>query len=127
MRNTETGGIITGWLGQLVVLMAVLGVLGHEAITVAVTAINLEDDARDVAQSAARAYGAQPKLQTAQDAAAQQAERLGVELVGVEVNKEDGTVVATVTRTADTLFIHELGPLEDLATRTTSGRARWRQ
>lgn len=127
MHRAETGGIITGWLGQLVVLMAVLGVLGYEAISVAVTAINLEDDALEVAQAAARAYGAQPRVKAAQEAAAQEAESVGVQLVSLDVDKEGGTVVATVTRTADTLFIHELGPLEDLATRTTTGRARWRQ
>ncbi|MBW3658052.1 MAG: hypothetical protein KY457_05400 [Actinobacteria bacterium] len=122
--GSEEGGIVTGWLFQLVLVMAVVGVLGHEAISIGVTSVNLEDDARDVAVAAREAYG-RGDLTAAEEAAAGAADRLGVELLGLEV--DDDTLVAEVTKQADTFFVHRIGPLEDLTTPTTRGRVRWRQ
>lgn len=120
----EEGGIVTGWLFQLVVIMAVIGALGHEAISIGVTSVNLEDDARDVAVAAREAYG-RGDMKGAQEAAAAAAERIGVEFISLEVDGD--TLVAEVTKQADTFFVHRIGPLEDLTTPTAQGRVRWRQ
>lgn len=121
---SEVGGIVTGWLMQLLVLMALIGLVGHELISIGVTSVNLEDDARDVAVAARDAYG-RGDLKGAEEAAAAAAERLGVELVTLEA--DDAFLVATVTTQADTFFVHRIGPLEDLTTPTSEGRVRWRQ
>jgi hypothetical protein len=118
----EVGGIVTGWLIQLVVIMAVIGFVGHEVISVAVTSINLEDDARDVAVAARDAYG-RGDLRAAQEAAQAAADELEVQLVDVEVG--DDAVYATVTKQADTFVAHRIGPLEDLTAPTARGRVRW--
>lgn len=119
----EDGGIVTGWLLQLVVIMAILGLVGYEVISIAVTSINLEDDARDVALAARGAYG-QGDLTAAEEAARAAAEGLEVELVRVEA--DDTSIHATVTKQADTFIVHRIGPLEDLTTPTARGSVRWR-
>lgn len=121
---SEVGGIITGWLVQLLVVMAIIGVLAYEAISIGVTTVNLEDDARDVAVAARGAYG-QGDLKAAEEAATAAASRIGVELVSVEI--VDAFIVAHVTTQADTIFVHRIGPLEDLTTPTARGRIRWSQ
>ena len=120
---SEQGGIVTGWLVQLLVIMAIIGVLGHEVISIGVTSVNLEDDARDVAVAARDAYG-RGDLDTATEAAAAAASELGAELISLELDGE--TLVATVIKQADTFFVHRIGPLEDLTTPTARGRVRVR-
>ncbi|MBW3618703.1 MAG: hypothetical protein KY461_00525 [Actinobacteria bacterium] len=120
---SEHGGIVTGWLFQLLIIMAIIGVLGHEVISIGVTSVNLEDDARDVAVAARDAYG-RGDLDAAKEAAAAAASQLDAELLSLEVDGE--TLVATVTKQADTFFVHRIGPLEDLTTPTARGRVRWR-
>lgn len=121
---SEQGGIVTGWLIQLLVIMALIAVVGHEVISIGVTAVNLEDDARDVAVAARDAYG-RGDLPGAEEAAAAAATGLDAELVSVEVDGD--TVVVTVTKQADTFLVHRFGALEDLTKPTTQGRARWRR
>lgn len=122
--SSEVGGIVTGWLIQLVIVMAVLGFVGHELISIGVTTVNLEDEARDVAVAARQAYG-RGDLRAAEGAAASHASTIGVELTSLEVEEE--FIVAHVTTQADTLFVHRIGFLEDLTTPTARGRVRWRQ
>lgn len=114
---------MTGWLIQLVVIMAVIGLVGHEVISITVTTINLEDDARDVAAAARDAYGRGDR-RGAETAATAVADELGVTLVTLEA--DDEAVYATVTTQADTLLVHRIGPLEDLTTPTARGRVRYR-
>jgi hypothetical protein len=120
----QTGGIITGWLLQLVVVMSVLGLIGYEAITVAITSINLDDDARAVAIQARDAYRADNDLRAAEAAAETAAERVEVELVSVDA--DDDNVYATVAGTADTLLLHRIEALDSVTAPTARGRARWR-
>lgn len=120
----ETGGIITGWLFQLVVIMALLAVVGYEIITVAITAINLDDDAREVAIAARDAYRDRQDLRAAERSATAAAERIGAELVSVQA--DDTSVRVTVRTTADTLFIDRIGALDDVTERTADARAPWR-
>lgn len=124
MYDDETGGIITSWLVQVVLFLAVIAVIGFEVITIAVTSINLEDDARDVARAAAQAYGGERQLTSAREAAQHTAEEREVTLV--QVTEDDGVVSAEVTKRADTLFTHRIGFLEDLVLAEATGRARWR-
>lgn len=115
---------MTGWLVQLIAIMAVIAFVGYEVISIAVTSINLEDDARHVAVAARDAY-LRGGLGQAEEAAQATAGARGVSLVQVEV--DDQSVFATVTKRADTVVVHRIGPLEDLTTPTAQGRVRWRQ
>lgn len=122
--RSATGGIVTGWLIQLVVFMAVIGLIGYEAISIAITTINLEDDAREVAQAAAQAYGASRQLAVATEAAETAADELEVSLE--ELEEVDGSVEVAISKVADTVVVHRIGPLEELGQVSASGRARWR-
>lgn len=122
--SDQQGGIVTGWLMQLVVIMAIVALLGYEAITVAMTTITLDDAARDVAAEARDAYRSGSELRRAQEAGASAAEEHDVELVSIEVDDQD--LYATVRDEASTLFIHRIGALDTVTQPTARGRARWR-
>ena len=120
----ERGGIITGWLIQLIVIMAIVGLVAYEAIAIAVTTVNLDDSAREVAQAAQEAYRSQDNLDEASTAAGQAAERQGVGLVSVQV---DGDFLdVEVTDQAPTIVTQRIGPLEHFTTPTATRRIRWR-
>ncbi|MDX1621948.1 MAG: hypothetical protein R3320_13200 [Nitriliruptorales bacterium] len=124
MHQDETGGIISSWLLQMVIFLAVIALVGYEAITVAVTSINLSDDAREVARSAARAYRDGQRLPAAQNAAEQTAAEREVRLV--DVTHEEDYITVAVKKDADTLFIHQFGLFDDLVEADAESSARWR-
>lgn len=119
----QSGGIITGWLLQLLVLMAVLAFIGHDAIAVAITALNLDNTARDVAEASAQAYARSEDPEEALAAGEPVAAAQGAEITGVEV---DGPIlVVVVEKRADTWWAHRIPPLEDVITPSATGRRRW--
>lgn len=120
----ETGGIVTGWLVQLVVIMAVIAVVGYEVISVAITAINLDDQAREVAIEAREVYRDTKRLDRATERAETAAETRDIELV--EVSADDDNVYVRVRDTAGTLIIHRISALDNVTHPTAQGRARWR-
>lgn len=123
-HEEETGGIVTGWLVQLVVIMAVIAVVGYEVISVALTALNLDDQARDVALEARDVYRDTKNVDRTTEEAEVVADILGIELVDVEV--DDDNVYVRVTNAADTLIIHRISALDNVTHPTARGRARWR-
>ena len=124
MRGDETGGIITDWLLQVVIFLAIVGLVGFEAITIAVTSVNLQDDAQDVARTAARTYKSARRLPPAREAAEELAEQREVTLV--DVTEEDGVVTVTIIKQADTLVVHNIGLFDDLVEADAEASARWR-
>lgn len=122
--SDQQGGIVTGWLMQLVVIMAIVAVLGYEAISVAITTITLDDAAREVAAEARDAYRSGNERRRAEEAATAAAEERDIELVSIDVDDQD--LYATVRDEASTLFIHRIGALDTVTRPTATGRARWR-
>lgn len=123
--RSERGEIIGSWLVQMVLFMAVLGVLGYEVVSVVITAVNLDQTARDVATAAVSQYeGEESQLEKAEALATQEAERQGARLNYVEPDGDQLRV--EVAKQAPTLFVHRIGALEDLTQPTARGRARWR-
>jgi hypothetical protein len=120
----QEGGIVTGWLLQLVVVMAVIAFVGFETISIAITTISLDDAAREVAGEARDAYRSGNELRRAEEAAADAADELEVELVSVEIEGDD--LFATVRDEASTLLVHRIGALDTVTRPTARGRARWR-
>lgn len=115
-RSAESGGIITGWLFQIVLVVAVLALIAYEALSIGIAAIALDDNAREVARAARDAYRVEGTLAHAEERAREAALPLGVEVVAVE--EGDDELVVTLSRDAPTLLVHRIGPLEDLATAT---------
>lgn len=125
-HQDDAGGIITGWLMQMLVFMAVVGVLVYEIGSIGVTAVGLDDISRDVARAAALNYRETRNLAKATAAAQERAEEFEVQIVvGPEV--DDGDVVVTVSEQAPTLLVHRVGFLEDFSRPSVTGRAPWEQ
>ena len=114
---TDAGGIIVGWLLKVSLAIVVVAVLGYDLLSVAYTAVAVEDDARAVARSAATSVFAQESpeqmLLRAEDTAASR----GVDITDSTVSvTEEGAVVVTVSRTANTLVLKHIPPLRDYLT-----------
>ena len=121
-RSDQRGDIIASWLFQVVAFLAVLGFVAYEIISIGVTMVALDDNAREVARAARDAYRAELSLDQAEDAAEAVAEQHQAAIVGLE--EDDGELTVTLQKQAPTLLVHRIGPLEDLtlATQTTSIR-----
>lgn len=123
-RTEEHGDIISSWLIQLVIFMAVIGFLGYEFLSMATTALTLDGVADRVANVAADAYADDQDLATTHDAAAAYAEDSNVKLIDVRV--EDKIVFVTVQDRANTLVAHRIGPLKRFSAPSVTRREKWR-
>lgn len=122
--NDERGDIISSWLIQLVIFMAVVGFLGYEFLAMATTALKLDGTADRIANVAADAYADAQDLDDALEAAQLGAENEKVELIDLRV--EDKIVFVTVRGTADTLVSHRIGPLDRFTHPSVTRREKWR-
>lgn len=103
----ERGDVVLGWLTRIVIVLSLLGVIGFDAISVAVAAMTAQDDAAQAAQLASEAYKARGgTVQKAYDAAEAFAEGNG-ETVAAQsfVVDPGGTVHLTLEKTATTLVL----------------------
>jgi preprotein translocase subunit SecD len=122
--HDERGDIISSWLLQLVLIMAIIGFLGYEVLSMAATGLALDGDADQVANAAADAYQSDQRLSDAEEAAAAEAAERGIALVAVEV--EDDVVIVTVRGSADTLVAHRIGTLDRFTHPAATRREKWR-
>ncbi len=122
--GAEVGGIVTGWLLRLVVIMAVLGFVGYDVIATAINAVTVEDAAQEVARAARRVYQESGRrLQDARAAAADEARTQGVDLLDTRV--EGQRISVTIRDQASTLFVHRVPRLRELTTRTATSTVTW--
>ena len=119
----ESGGIISSWLIQLLIFLAVLSFIAYEGISVLVTNVSLDDTAREVARATRDEYRVARSIEVATDTAVEVAAVHDARVL--EVTEEDGDLVVELQRDAPTLVIHRIGPLQHLAKVTTSARVAW--
>ena len=124
MSRREAGDIVGGWLLRLALVMAVLGFVGYEGISTAVTAVTVDGAARDVARAAATGYRESEDPADARTAADQQAAASGVVITDMVI--EGDIVIVTVTDTAPTIVIHEIDFFEGVTTPSATARRKWR-
>ncbi|WP_052664982.1 hypothetical protein [Nitriliruptor alkaliphilus] len=118
----EAGGAMGSWITQVLVVLAVLGLLGYEAISVGLTSIAVDDASRQVARIARDAYrSSDGSLDQAAERAAEAADVHDADVTDVAIDGEDLTV--TLTRRAPTVLLHRFGPTEALTVRNATGRA----
>lgn len=111
-----------GFLVQVVLVLAVLGLAGYEAISIGLTSIAVDDASRQVARAARDAYrSSDASLDRATEAAAEAAGVHQAKVTDVALEGEELTV--TLTRHASTLLLHRFEATADLVTRTATGRA----
>jgi hypothetical protein len=120
----EDGGIITGWLLQLLMILAVISLLVYEVVAVGVARVALDDTARDVARVARDTYRAERSLGAARTAAEDAVADGRADIVALD--EVEGELVVTLSEQARTLLLHRVAPLEDLATATATRRVGWR-
>jgi len=120
----EGGDIISSWLMQLVVFMAVLGFVGYEFLSMATTALKLDGTADRIANITADVYADAEDLEDATEAAQLAADDENVELI--EVRADDRVVFVTIRGAANTLISHRIGPLDRFTHPSVTRRERWR-
>ena len=119
----ESGGIISSWLIQLLIFLAVLSFIAYEGISVLVTNVSLDDTAREVARATRDEYRVARSIEVATPTAVEVAAVRDARVL--EVTEEDGDLIVELQRDAPTLVIHRTGPLQNLAKVTTSARVAW--
>ena len=121
----DRGDIVLGWLTKLVVVLAVLGVVGFDLISLGTARFQAEDHAQSAVRAASAAYRTPADLQAAYDAAYAEVVEHGDTIDATTFSvAPDGTVTLTLRRTAPTLLVEKLGPVRDWAdvSRTVSAR-----
>ena len=116
--RSERGDIVLGWLTKLVVLFGLGGVVLFDAISVGVASVNVADQGSYAAREASETWQATGDLQkTFQRASevATEGDPLNVVDPATFRVDEDNTVHLHISRTATTLVLYRIGPLEDLA------------
>ena len=126
LAGDESGDIISGWLMRMVVFMGLFALVGYELVVIGMNYVQTEDAAQEVSRAGRLVYrDSSENEDRAEEAAELEADAHDVELVLFEVLEEHVTV--EVRSTADTLFLHNLGFLDGLTTRTATSAVRWRE
>jgi hypothetical protein len=120
MWREDDGDIVSKWLLQLVVVMAVIALVGYEAISIAVSHLALDEDARQVAAETRTAYRDGRDVEEAMEAGVAAAEEQGIDVTDVSSADDDTTITYDLQRTASTLLLHRIGQLEGLTITRTS-------
>lgn len=115
----EDGGIITSWLLQVVLVLALFGAVAHDAIAIVVTASGLDGAGTEVARAARDEYRSTGSIEQSVAAAELSATELGVEVDDLDVAGDE--IVVELRRRAPTLVAHRVWPTRDLVdVRTTT-------
>lgn len=120
--HDEDGGIVSGWLVQMVAIVAVVAFVGFEGISIAIAHLSLDEDARQVAAAARSAYGGARDMEDAVEAGRRVAEEQGIEVLGVVEVEDPPEVVFDLQKQASTLLLHRVGFLEGMTEARTSRR-----
>jgi hypothetical protein len=115
MRGTcgaaDRGDIVIGWLVRLVVVLAVVGVLAFDGLSIGVARLAVTDSAAGAAREAGQelAAGAAPQAAylTAVEAAVTD-DAYNEVPAGSFVARRDGSVTLTVVRDTPTLVLHHV-------------------
>jgi hypothetical protein len=111
----DAGAIVIGWITKLVVVFAIIGVLGFDAISVGLGYTSTADDANNAVQAASQSYERSHDLQaayTAAEAVIKPTETIGTKDFTIQ---PDGTTSLSVTNTAHTLVLYRTSQTKGLA------------
>lgn len=116
----ERGDIVSSWFLKVFVMIAIVAFLLYEGLAMAITGIQLDGTARDIALVASTAYIGSENEELMRAEAQAAAALAGVTIV--DIHLEENVVVVTVTKTAPTLVAHRIGFFEDLCNPSASAR-----
>jgi hypothetical protein len=108
----DRGSIVLGWLARLTLTLAVLGLIGFELLSVAVTHVTVQDIGSQSADAAQTSFSQLQDIPRAYQAAEDYAESQGATIPrrSFQVNL-DGSMRFEVRKTASTLVLHYIKPL----------------
>lgn len=125
LHMDDRGDIVLGWLTRVVAVLAVLGVLGFDAISLGAARFQAEDHAQLAARAAAESYRSAKDLQVAYDAAVAEVVEHGDSIDPQTFTvAPDGTVTLTLLRVAPTMVLERVGPIRDWARMSATVSAR---
>jgi hypothetical protein len=108
----DRGDIVLGWLTKLVAVLAVLGLLGFDAVSLALARFTAEDHAQQAARAAAATFSQTHVPQAAYDAALGEVVAHGDTIDPASfATAQDGAVTLTLSRTAPTLLLERIPQL----------------
>jgi hypothetical protein len=124
--HDDRGTIIVGWLAKLAIVLTVVGVLGFDMVSVAVTKVGAADDASNAARAGAVAYAdSRGNVTTAYAAALAYAEQHDATIDPHDfVVQPDGTVTVKVVKTATTMVLYRSGTTRKWAHVVAEGSGR---
>lgn len=109
----DTGSIVVGWLGKLVVALGLVGVLIFDGFAVVVANFNAADHATLAAREAADTLARnRSDIQAAYDSAVKAVDSKDVVETETFSVDDQGAVHLYVKREAKTLWMHRIGPLK---------------
>jgi Flp pilus assembly protein TadG len=110
----DGGGIVLGWLTRLTLVLAIVGLVAFDGISIVTSRLSLEDVGNQAARSASetwqRTHDIRAALASAQQTASESNADTGVVTDSLSVDP-DGTAHLTVTRQASTLVAHYIPPM----------------
>lgn len=111
--RAEGGGIVTGWLLKIVLVLGIVGIVAFDAIAITVAHVTASDDAHSIGEAASDAIVvSHASPDRARELALDRASTRGIRLRPEDlVVQDDGTVTVTIRRTANTVVAQRLGPL----------------
>jgi hypothetical protein len=120
----DSGSIVIGWLTKLIVIIAVLGVMLFDALSVTAADIGAKDDASQAATVAVSEWRTSHNVQMAYQAALDSLSSDSEQIPARDfVVNSDGSVQLVLQRTVKTLLVHRIGPLKHYAVVTAHGEA----
>jgi len=124
----DSGDVVVGWLTKIVAVSALVGLVGFDAVSVAVSRVSVVDDANSAVQAASLMWqSSHHNIVDAYQAAQKSlpdSEGEEVDVKGFSI-EPDGTVQLTVHKTARTLLLQHVHQLAHLAVvqATESGKS----
>ena len=121
--GADRGDIILGWLTKLVLVLAVVGVVGFDAISLVQARFQASDRATTAASAAAADYAQNKDVQKAYNAAfATTTDGDSIETDTFAIGR-DGVVTLRLHREATTLLVEKIGPIKKWTDAVGEGRA----
>lgn len=121
--GADKNTVVIGWLTRIVVVLAVLGVLGYDGITLTAARLGATDDADSAATAAAASWRQAHDPSAAWIAAAGRLTTTEALVNGGFRIAADGSVVLEIRRTARTLVAQDLPGARSWTAFTASGSA----
>jgi hypothetical protein len=121
----DRGDIVMGWLTRLVVGLALVAVIGFDAVTVGMATVSTQDQANSAAVAARDAYAERHDVHAALLAAqseARTANDANIVVPGSLVVARDGSVTLRLERPIHTMVARYL-PIDQFKTATSDGKA----